>query len=247
MVTESLELAFLAKESSQPQSSYEAAALLTKFELKKILIHKMDKSTQSQSKYSEKSVQSEEPEFEVAYSNMPQDYEDNPGNDDEEPKGKVISKRDRFNKPKRFQEPTDPDCNDKRTPQQGPTQSWIMTLASSVDKKYARGLESTHDVYSTERILALTRVNVMRKHGYGYLREIKVRRVDNDLYMFKEGDFPRLRINDIKDMLILIVHNRLTNLSGDYVSDFDIALRMFTRSMVIQRRVKDLQLGVKSY
>ncbi|GJZ59626.1 hypothetical protein Tco_0615442 [Tanacetum coccineum] len=44
MVKESLEDAFLAKESSQPQSSYEAAATLTEFELKMILIDKMDKS-----------------------------------------------------------------------------------------------------------------------------------------------------------------------------------------------------------
>ncbi|GJV77476.1 hypothetical protein Tco_1509060 [Tanacetum coccineum] len=158
MVTKSLEEAVLAKESSQPQSSYEAVATLTKFELKKILIDKMDKSklylaapehrecyegfikfytpdktshistygnvyslkrslkdkdkdevpstgsdrglkkrktskdaeqtkglkakesqsglskgTQSQSKSSGKSVQSEEPEFEVANSDMPQD------------------------------------------------------------------------------------------------------------------------------------------------------------------------------
>ncbi|GJZ98759.1 hypothetical protein Tco_0671212 [Tanacetum coccineum] len=43
------------------------------------------------------------------------------------------------------------------------------------------------------------------------------------------------------------VENRLTNLSGNDVSDFAIALRMFTRSMVIQKRVEDLQLGVKSY
>nr|GEW41720.1 hypothetical protein [Tanacetum cinerariifolium] len=41
--------------------------------------------------------------------------------------------------------------------------------------------------------------------------------------------------------------NSLTNLSSDDVSDFAIALRMFTRSMVIQRRVKDLQLGITSY
>ncbi|GKE03659.1 hypothetical protein Tco_1395677 [Tanacetum coccineum] len=56
---------------------------------------------------------------------------------------------------------------------------------------YARGLESSHDVYSTKYILAVTRVEVMWKHGYGYLREIK---------------------------------NRLTNLSGNDVSDFAIAL-----------------------
>ncbi|GKF48965.1 hypothetical protein Tco_0142216 [Tanacetum coccineum] len=87
----------------------------------------------------------------------------------------------------------------------------------------------------------------MRKHRYGYLKEIEVRRADNDLYKFTEGDFPRLRIKDIKDMLLLIVQNRLTNLSGNDVSDFAIALRMFTGSMVIQKRVKDLQLGVESY
>ncbi|GKC30086.1 reverse transcriptase domain-containing protein [Tanacetum coccineum] len=54
-----------------------------------------------------------------------------------------------------------------------------------------------------KRILAVTQVEVMRKHGYGYLKEIVVRRADNDLYRFKEGDFPRLRINDIEDMLLL--------------------------------------------
>nr|GEZ06378.1 hypothetical protein [Tanacetum cinerariifolium] len=32
-------------------------------------------------------------------------------------------------------------------------------------------------------------VEVMRKHGYGYLKENVVRRADNDLYRFKEGDW----------------------------------------------------------
>ncbi|GJW82492.1 hypothetical protein Tco_0146467 [Tanacetum coccineum] len=44
MVKESLEDVVLAKESSQPQSLYEAAATLIEFKLKKILIDKMDKS-----------------------------------------------------------------------------------------------------------------------------------------------------------------------------------------------------------
>ncbi|GJU76483.1 hypothetical protein Tco_1273553 [Tanacetum coccineum] len=56
-----------------------------------------------------------------------------------------------------------------------------------------------------------------------------------------------VKINDIEDMLLLVVQNWLTNLSGDDVADFAIALRMFTRSLVIQKRVKDLQLGVESY
>ncbi|GKD65978.1 hypothetical protein Tco_1308086 [Tanacetum coccineum] len=45
----------------------------------------------------------------------------------------------------------------------------------------------------------------MRKHRYGYLEEIVVRRADNVLYRFKEGDD---------------------------VADFAIALRMFTRSLI---------------
>ncbi|GJT30620.1 hypothetical protein Tco_0910895 [Tanacetum coccineum] len=70
--------------------------------------------------------------------------------------------------------------------------------------RYARGLESRHDVYSMKRILEVTQVEVMRKHRYGYLKEIVVRRADNDLYRFKEGDFLRLRINNIEDMLLLV-------------------------------------------
>ncbi|GKE33111.1 hypothetical protein Tco_1452433, partial [Tanacetum coccineum] len=44
MVTGSLEHVVLTKESSQPQFIYKAATSLTKFELKKILIDKMDES-----------------------------------------------------------------------------------------------------------------------------------------------------------------------------------------------------------
>ncbi|GJX72155.1 hypothetical protein Tco_0309326 [Tanacetum coccineum] len=101
-------------------------------------------------------------------------------------------------------------------------------------------VKSKGDVYSTKHILAVTYVSVMRKYGYGYLEEIVVRRADNVLCRFKEGDFPRLRINDIEDMLILVVQNWLSNLLWDDVADFAIALRMYTRSLVIQRRVEDL-------
>nr|GFA63932.1 hypothetical protein [Tanacetum cinerariifolium] len=67
------------------------------------------KGDKSQSKSSRTSVQSEEPEIEAADSDMPQDQEEYPGNDDEEPKEKVASKRDWFTKPTQPQEPTDLD------------------------------------------------------------------------------------------------------------------------------------------
>ncbi|GJX57897.1 hypothetical protein Tco_0289287 [Tanacetum coccineum] len=76
---------------------------------------------------------------------------------------------------------------------------------------------------------------------------ITVRRDDDMLYTFKEGDFNRLRIQDIEGMLLLLVQGKLTNLIVEERLTFNVSLRMFTRSNVIQRRVEDLQLGVESY
>ncbi|GKE72357.1 hypothetical protein Tco_1534398 [Tanacetum coccineum] len=69
-----------------------------------------------------------------------------------------------------------------------------------------------------------------------------VRRSDQQLYKFMEVDFPRLHLHDIEDMLILLVQNRHFNLKGDVIVHLDAALRMFTRRIVIQNRVEDLQL-----
>ncbi|GJV81562.1 hypothetical protein Tco_1517432 [Tanacetum coccineum] len=98
------------------------------------------------------------------------------------------------------------------------TTSTTYTKAAQYDRQgiedMAPNIWSHVKVAYDKYALWVTHVEVMRKHGYGYLREIE---------------------------------NRLTNLSDDDVFDFAIALRMFTRSMVIQKRVEDLELGVESY
>ncbi|GJW61670.1 hypothetical protein Tco_0111005 [Tanacetum coccineum] len=48
-------------------------------------------------------------------------------------------------------------------------------------------------------------------------------------------------------MLLLIDQNKLFNLEGDVIVDFVTALKMFTRRIIIQNRVDDVQLGVESY
>nr|GEU89214.1 retrovirus-related Pol polyprotein from transposon TNT 1-94 [Tanacetum cinerariifolium] len=58
---------------------------------------------------------------------------------------------------------------------------------------------------------------IVEGHNYKHLDWITVRRDDDKLYKFKEGDLKRLQIQDIEDIII------------------------------IQRRMKDLQLGVESY
>ncbi|GJX68890.1 hypothetical protein Tco_0304617 [Tanacetum coccineum] len=80
---------------------------------------------------------------------------------------------------------------------------------------YACHWKSPHDVYSKRRIIVVTSVKVMRWYDYGYLEEIVVRRDDNVLYKFKEGDFPRLNLCDIEDMLLLLVQKKLSNLDVD--------------------------------
>ncbi|GKB90769.1 hypothetical protein Tco_0963041 [Tanacetum coccineum] len=104
-----------------------------------------------------------------------------------------------------------------------------------------------HDVYSTKRIIAVTHVKVMKWYDYGYLEEIEVRREDQKLYKFKEGDFLRLNLRDIEDMLLLLVQNKILNIERNVIFDLNVALWMFTRRVVILKRVEDLQLGVKSY
>nr|GEZ76343.1 hypothetical protein [Tanacetum cinerariifolium] len=78
---------------------------------------------------------------------------------------------------------------------------------------FAVNRESALDVYSKRRIIAFTDLKIVEWHSYKHLDWITVRRDDDKLYKFKEGDFKR----------------------------------MFTRSIVIQRRMEDLQLGVESY
>ncbi|GJT19732.1 hypothetical protein Tco_0878438 [Tanacetum coccineum] len=77
--------------------------------------------------------------------------------------------------------------------------------------------------------LLVTNVNVNVWYGYGHLEEIKVRRSDQKLYKFKEDDFLRLHLNDINDMLLLVVQNRLFNLKGDVIVHFAAALQDLSR------------------
>ncbi|GJR69834.1 hypothetical protein Tco_0015899 [Tanacetum coccineum] len=107
--------------------------------------------------------------------------------------------------------------------------------------------ESARDVYSKRWIIAVTKVEIVEWQNYKHLDWITVRRDDDVLYKFKEGDFHRLRIQDIEDMLLLLVQGKVTNLNVEERIAFNVSLRMFTRSIVIQRRVEDLQLGVESY
>ncbi|GJS19284.1 hypothetical protein Tco_0447916 [Tanacetum coccineum] len=65
---------------------------------------------------------------------------------------------------------------------------------------YASNRVSKHDVQSTKRILAVKN--------------------------FMEGDFLRLHLNDIEDMMLLVVQNRLFNLKGEDIVHLAATLRV---------------------
>nr|GEU33844.1 hypothetical protein [Tanacetum cinerariifolium] len=201
-------------------------------------------------------------------------------------------------------------------------------------------LEYLRSGASSRKIITVTKLQIVEWHDYKHLDWITVRRDDDKLYKFKEGDFKRLRIQDIEDMLLPLtgaaddqpiaeasqypewfqkqtkppthdhtltpkllagptyelmkgsckslvelkffleevhkattnqldwnnpegkqyLHNllnhlplipnsrgKLTNLTVEERFAFNVSLRMFTRSIVIQRCMEDLQLGVESY
>ncbi|GKC43805.1 hypothetical protein Tco_1061527 [Tanacetum coccineum] len=360
-ITKSLENVVLAKSSSQPKSTYEAATSLTEFELKKILLDKMQKSksyraaqehrdlydalvksymldkdlfesygksyslkrdhedkdkdedppagsdkwlkrkktrkdvkpskgskskelktssskgTKSQTKSSSKSAQAEESVFESADTEMPQNQGGDLGNTDDQPNVEGALKSDWFKKPERPLT-LDPDWNANKSIDFRPSQTWISKIAKAekypltfrtdghsyqllsiciedmvpspwilvnvaYDKYvvwrithwgpkqqwfygYASNRVSKHDVFSTERIITVTYVKVMKWYDYGYLEEIVVQREAQKLYKFKEGDFPRLNLHDIEGMLLLLVQKKIINLEKDVIFNLNVALRM---------------------
>ncbi|GJS04920.1 hypothetical protein Tco_0321428 [Tanacetum coccineum] len=82
---------------------------------------------------------------------------------------------------------------------------------------YAANIETSKDVYSRHRIIA-----------------------DDQMYKFREGDFKRLCRQDIEDMLLLLVQGKLTNLNLDERYALNVALRIYTRRIIIQERVEEI-------
>nr|GEU88382.1 hypothetical protein [Tanacetum cinerariifolium] len=87
---------------------------------------------------------------------------------------------------------------------------------------------------------------------------------NNDLEYLKGGSLSRKyttsttktkaakydKIEGIKDMVLMLwspVKKKLSNLERDVIFYFGVALRMFTKHIVILKRMEDLQLGVESY
>ncbi|GJT31579.1 retrovirus-related pol polyprotein from transposon TNT 1-94 [Tanacetum coccineum] len=233
LITESLENIILDKSSSQPKSTYEVAMSLTEFELKKILLDKIQKSSKSkgsksssskgsksQSKSSGKSTQVEEPVFETADIEMPLNQGEDLDNTDDQPNVEAASKDDWFKKPK-----TPPTLD-----------SYWNTTNKPLPLIENQGLQVVHANYFINNDLKYLKGGSSSRKYITSTTKIKAAKHDTI-----EG------IQDMVPSLWSPVKKKLSNLERDVIYDLNVALRMFTKRVVILKRVKDLQLGVESY
>ncbi|GKA01814.1 hypothetical protein Tco_0674479 [Tanacetum coccineum] len=112
--------------------------------------------------------------------------------------------------------------------------SVTKTKAATYELKWIKDLVPELWSPVQRRIIAVTRLKIMKKYDYGHLEKIEVRRDDQKLYTFKEGDFKRLRLQDIEDMLFLLVRKKLTNLTIDEQYDLNVALHQNRRKRLMR-------------
>ncbi|GJX29808.1 RNA-directed DNA polymerase, eukaryota, reverse transcriptase zinc-binding domain protein [Tanacetum coccineum] len=183
--------------------------------------------TQSPCKSSGKSAHAKESRQD---SGEPHDQEFVTGNTDDQPAGEAISKDDWWKKPEKT--PT-PDHDRGR-------QVILVDYFINNDLLYLQGGSASRKyTTSTTKTKVATYDNVLG-----------IEDMIPNLWSstkFKEGDFPRLNLRDIEDLLLLLVQKKISNLENDVLFDLNVALWMFTRRIVILKRVEDLQLGVESY
>ncbi|GKB00240.1 hypothetical protein Tco_0828233 [Tanacetum coccineum] len=97
------------------------------------------------------------------------------------------------------------------------------------------------------RILSVISIKTYERYGYNYLREIVLRRADYNEYKISEKDFKSLHPNDFEDLNILHIQGKLDHLPKQDKVNLHNAVSLWTRNIVIRKRVEDLQLGIESY
>ncbi|GJR89828.1 retrovirus-related pol polyprotein from transposon TNT 1-94 [Tanacetum coccineum] len=210
-------------------------------------------------KSSKDSAHAEEPSHTVEDSGMQQDQEFVIGYNDEQPTDKEVTKADC--QVTRAEEPTTSfdEINDTSFDFSAFVMHWlkipnltqeIMTKATTYELKWIEDLvpelwSLVQLKYDQHAYLGTSHWGPKRQRFYRYA--ITWKRLNFVEMIRSYIRFKRLSLQDIEDMLLLLVQQKLTNLTIDERYDLNVALRMYTRRIVIQMWVEDLQLGVKSY
>nr|GEU88732.1 hypothetical protein [Tanacetum cinerariifolium] len=97
------------------------------------------------------------------------------------------------------------------------------------------------------RILSVARIKSFSRYEYDYLKEITLRRADYQEYTIAKKDFKSLYPSDFEDLNLLLLQGHLNHLSGSNKRMLSIAVKLWTRNLVIRQWVEDFQLGIESY
>ncbi|GJU79900.1 hypothetical protein Tco_1282265 [Tanacetum coccineum] len=218
-VNEQLEAEVLTRSSNESKTSHAVAANLSKLELKKILIDIME---------SNKSIYKSD-EQKNLYKALVDAYEsDN-------------LTLNTYGDTKLAKPPTpDHDWNKTLPDAHGHVQPWLSSLAQTEDlhESFNELMDTPLDFSAfvmnrlkvdtlTPELLAGLTFELMKGSCKSlHLDWITIHRDDDKLYKFKEGDFKRLCIQDIKDMVLLLIQGKLTNLTVEERLDFNVSFQI---------------------
>ncbi|GKG29862.1 hypothetical protein Tco_0419760, partial [Tanacetum coccineum] len=79
------------------------------------------------------------------------------------------------------------------------------------------------------------------------MKKIVLRRADLKEYTIAERDFKHMYPSDFEDLYLLNLQGHLNHLSPEDKKILTTAVNLWTRNLVIRKRVEDFQLGIESY
>nr|GEX90779.1 retrovirus-related Pol polyprotein from transposon TNT 1-94 [Tanacetum cinerariifolium] len=231
-VTKSLKAEVLVGSMNQTQSSYAVAASLSEFKLMKIFIEKMEENKSINRLDIQKNVYNALVESYNSDKDIITSYGDvvtlKRGRDDqdrdEDPSigSNQGSKRRRSGKEvESSKEPTHKESKSTSS-SKGAYRSQPKSLGKSAyAKEHGQKVDELEDQPHQEfntgkmihKIIAVTSLKIMKYFGYSHLEEIILQRQNDQLCKFREGDFKRVCRQDIEDVLLPLVQNKLTNLN----------------------------------
>nr|GEW26034.1 hypothetical protein [Tanacetum cinerariifolium] len=122
---------------------------------------------------------------------------------------------------------------------------WFQRQRFYIDKHTSEG--DRRVVRTHMRILSVVRIEFFSMYGYDYMKKIVLRRADLNEHIITERDFKYLYPSDFEDLYLLNLQGQLNHLSPKDKKILTTAVNLWTRHLVIRQRVKDFQLGIKSY
>ncbi|GJY69809.1 hypothetical protein Tco_0472791 [Tanacetum coccineum] len=98
---------------------------------------------------------------------------------------------------------------------------------------FASKRTSSKDVYSRKRIIAVTRLKIMKWYDYNRLDEIQVRRDDQQLYTFKEEHHSDTHVFTMKMEILPVSTSKSTAIAGNPIKEILLKLNLLDHRSIL--------------